>query len=120
MNGPQKLVRETSPLPLGEMKQGFLDRVAAWRAGPSHDDISLVPSNPLTRVSIMVAPTILSVHDRRGIIGLRSPRRKQRDGCLGEKSIRFAVHESISFAGGSVSLFFFFLKKKKARERAWP
>jgi len=38
----QKFVRETSVLPLGEMKQGILDRVAAWRDGPPTDDISLV------------------------------------------------------------------------------
>ena len=40
--GVQKFVRETSTLPLGEMKQGILDRVAAWREGPPADDISLV------------------------------------------------------------------------------
>lgn len=42
MEGLQKFVRETSALPLGEMKQGILDRVAAWREGPPSDDISLV------------------------------------------------------------------------------
>jgi PAS domain S-box-containing protein len=42
VDGLQKIVRETSHLPLGEMKQGILDRVAAWRAGPSRDDMSLV------------------------------------------------------------------------------
>ena len=39
---PAENRRETSHLPLGEMKQGILDRVAAWRAGPSRDDMSLV------------------------------------------------------------------------------
>jgi sigma-B regulation protein RsbU (phosphoserine phosphatase) len=42
VEGLQKFVRETSVLPLGEMKQGILDRVAAWREGPPTDDISLV------------------------------------------------------------------------------
>jgi sigma-B regulation protein RsbU (phosphoserine phosphatase) len=40
--GLQKLVREASVLPFGEMKQGILDRVAAWREGPPTDDVSLV------------------------------------------------------------------------------
>jgi phosphoserine phosphatase RsbU/P len=42
IEGLQKFVRETSVLPLGEMKQGILDRVAAWREGPPADDMSLV------------------------------------------------------------------------------
>jgi PAS domain S-box-containing protein len=42
VSGVQKFVRETSRLPLGEMKQGILDRVAAWREGPPTDDVSLV------------------------------------------------------------------------------
>ncbi|HXJ16410.1 MAG TPA: SpoIIE family protein phosphatase [Candidatus Polarisedimenticolia bacterium] len=42
VSGVQKFVRETSLLPLGEMKQGILDRVAAWREGPPTDDVSLV------------------------------------------------------------------------------
>jgi len=42
VDGLRKIVGETSHLPLGEMKQGILDRVAAWRAGPSRDDMSLV------------------------------------------------------------------------------
>ena len=42
VSGVQKFVRETSRLPLGEMKQGILDRVAAWREGPATDDVSLV------------------------------------------------------------------------------
>jgi phosphoserine phosphatase RsbU/P len=40
--GIQKFVCETSLLPFAEMKQGILDRVAAWREGPPSDDISLV------------------------------------------------------------------------------
>jgi PAS domain S-box-containing protein len=40
--GVQKFVRETSMLPFNEMKQGILDRVAAWREGPPADDISIV------------------------------------------------------------------------------
>ena len=42
VGGLEKFVCETSVLPLGEMKQGILDRVAAWREGPPTDDISLV------------------------------------------------------------------------------
>ena len=40
--GVQKFVGETSFLPFAEMKQGILDRVAAWREGPPSDDVSLV------------------------------------------------------------------------------
>jgi serine phosphatase RsbU (regulator of sigma subunit) len=42
VEGVQKFVRETSLLPFPEMKQGILDRVAAWREGPPTDDVSLV------------------------------------------------------------------------------
>jgi len=42
VDGLRKIVGETSHLPLGEMKQEILDQVAAWRAGPSRDDMSLV------------------------------------------------------------------------------
>lgn len=42
VEGVQKFVRETAVLPFGEMKQGILDRVAAWREGPPSDDMSLV------------------------------------------------------------------------------
>lgn len=42
VEGVQKIVRETSALPLGEMKQAILDSVAEWREGPSVDDVSLV------------------------------------------------------------------------------
>jgi serine phosphatase RsbU (regulator of sigma subunit) len=40
--GVQEFVCETSLLPFAEMKQGILDRVAAWREGPPSDDVSLV------------------------------------------------------------------------------
>ena len=40
--GVQKFVRETALLPFAEMKQGLLDRVAAWREGPPVDDVSIV------------------------------------------------------------------------------
>ncbi len=42
VEGVQSFVRETALLPFGEMKQGILDRVAAWRDGPPGDDVSLV------------------------------------------------------------------------------
>ena len=42
VEGVQKFVREASLLPFHQMKQGILDRVAAWREGPSTDDVSLV------------------------------------------------------------------------------
>jgi PAS domain S-box-containing protein len=42
VSGVQKFVRETSLLPFSEMKQGILDRLAAWREGPPTDDVSLV------------------------------------------------------------------------------
>ncbi len=40
--GVQEIVRQTSSLPAREMKQGILDRVAAWREGPPTDDVSLM------------------------------------------------------------------------------
>jgi PAS domain S-box-containing protein len=40
--GVQRFVRETAMLPLQEMNQAILDRVAEWREGPPADDISLV------------------------------------------------------------------------------
>ena len=40
--GLQKIVRETSLLPLSEMKEAILERVGAWRDGPPSDDVSLV------------------------------------------------------------------------------
>ena len=40
--GLTEFVREASLLPFDEMKQGILDRVAAWRNGPPSDDVSLV------------------------------------------------------------------------------
>jgi PAS domain S-box-containing protein len=42
VEGVQKIVRETATLPLSEMKQAILDRVAAWREGPTADDLSLI------------------------------------------------------------------------------
>ena len=42
VEGVQKFVRETALLPFKQMKQGILDRVAAWREGPASDDVSLV------------------------------------------------------------------------------
>lgn len=42
VEGVQKFVRETSDLPLSEMKQSILARVAEWRNGPLVDDVSLV------------------------------------------------------------------------------
>jgi len=42
VEGVQKFVREAALLPFRQMKQGILDRVAAWREGPSTDDVSLV------------------------------------------------------------------------------
>ncbi len=42
VDGVQNFVRETSLLPFDEMKQGILDRVAAWRDGVPVDDVSLV------------------------------------------------------------------------------
>jgi PAS domain S-box-containing protein len=40
--GVRNFVREDSRLPLREMKQSILDKVAAWRDGPATDDVSLV------------------------------------------------------------------------------
>jgi sigma-B regulation protein RsbU (phosphoserine phosphatase) len=42
VEGVQNFVREASVLPFNEMKQGILNRVAAWRDGPPVDDVSLV------------------------------------------------------------------------------
>ena len=42
VDGVQNFVRETSLLPFDEMKQGILNRVAAWRDGVPVDDVSLV------------------------------------------------------------------------------
>jgi sigma-B regulation protein RsbU (phosphoserine phosphatase) len=42
IGGLRKFVRETALLPFSEMKQGILNRVAAWREGPPVDDVSLV------------------------------------------------------------------------------
>ena len=42
VNGLKEIVAEASTLPLAEMKQQILRRVAAWRDGPAADDVSLV------------------------------------------------------------------------------
>lgn len=42
VEGLAEIVRETSKLPLGEMKREMIERVAAWRGGPPDDDMSLV------------------------------------------------------------------------------
>jgi sigma-B regulation protein RsbU (phosphoserine phosphatase) len=42
VKGLAELAREASALSLSEMKQQILDRVAAWRAGPATDDMSLI------------------------------------------------------------------------------
>jgi PAS domain S-box-containing protein len=42
IDGLGKIVGETLELPLAEMKQQIIERVAAWRNGPAADDISLV------------------------------------------------------------------------------
>ena len=40
--GVGKIVRETAHLPLSQMNQGIVDRIAAWSDGPPADDVSLV------------------------------------------------------------------------------
>jgi len=42
VEGLSKIVRETSKLPLAEMRDEIVDGVAAWRHGPADDDMSLV------------------------------------------------------------------------------
>jgi serine phosphatase RsbU (regulator of sigma subunit) len=42
VDGLGKIVGDTLDLPLGEMKQQIIERVAVWRNGPAADDISLV------------------------------------------------------------------------------
>jgi PAS domain S-box-containing protein len=42
VEGFQEIVRQASALPAEQMKQGILDGVAAWRNGPSTDDVSLI------------------------------------------------------------------------------
>jgi len=42
VEGFSDIVRETSKLPLAQMKQEIVDRVAAWRSGSAADDMSLV------------------------------------------------------------------------------
>jgi phosphoserine phosphatase RsbU/P len=42
IDGLKEIVRDASSLPLTEMKQEILNRVAAWRDGPAADDVSFV------------------------------------------------------------------------------
>ena len=42
VEGLSEIVRETSKLPLAQMRREIVDRVAAWRSGPADDDMSLV------------------------------------------------------------------------------
>lgn len=42
VEGLQQFVADAASLPLVEMKEGILDRVSAWRDGPSADDVSLI------------------------------------------------------------------------------
>lgn len=42
IEGIRGIMRQTSALPVGQMKQAILDGVAAWRNGPPSDDVSLV------------------------------------------------------------------------------
>jgi sigma-B regulation protein RsbU (phosphoserine phosphatase) len=42
VSGVREIVRQTSSLPAGQMKQGILEGVAAWREGPPTDDVSLM------------------------------------------------------------------------------
>jgi serine phosphatase RsbU (regulator of sigma subunit) len=42
VKGLQAVIEEASRLPFSEMKQGIVDRGAAWREGPATDDASLV------------------------------------------------------------------------------
>ena len=42
VKGLAEISREASGLPLSEMKQRILERVASWREGPAVDDMSLI------------------------------------------------------------------------------
>jgi len=42
VKGLADIARDASTLPLSQMKQQILDRVAAWRDGPAADDMSLI------------------------------------------------------------------------------
>ena len=42
VEGFREIVRQASVLPAGQMKQGILDGIAAWRNGPPTDDVSLI------------------------------------------------------------------------------
>jgi hypothetical protein len=53
--GLQNFVREASLLPFSEMKEGILDRVAAWRAGPpATSRRSPPPDSPVDDVSLVL------------------------------------------------------------------
>jgi serine phosphatase RsbU (regulator of sigma subunit) len=41
-DGFSDIVRAAAALPLSNVKQGIVERVAAWRGGPPTDDMSLV------------------------------------------------------------------------------
>jgi serine phosphatase RsbU (regulator of sigma subunit) len=42
VQGLTSIAHDASHLPLAEMKQQILDRVAGWRNGPATDDMSLI------------------------------------------------------------------------------
>jgi serine phosphatase RsbU (regulator of sigma subunit) len=42
VKGLGEIVLDASSLPLAEMKQQILNRVANWRSGPASDDVSVV------------------------------------------------------------------------------
>src|SRR5258708_15283540 len=42
VKGVREIVRNASALPAAQMKQRILDGVAAWRSGPTTDDVSLI------------------------------------------------------------------------------
>jgi PAS domain S-box-containing protein len=42
ISGVREIVRKSTSLPPGEMKESILDSVAAWREGPPTDDVSLI------------------------------------------------------------------------------
>lgn len=42
IDGLAEIVRDTSTLPLAQMKEEILSRVSAWSGGPPADDVSLV------------------------------------------------------------------------------
>jgi phosphoserine phosphatase RsbU/P len=42
IQGFAEIVQAAAALPLPDMKQAIVDRVAAWRSGPPADDMSLI------------------------------------------------------------------------------